>query len=152
MSSSTDHYISTLTVMWPSNQMTLPTLETSLAAAAGASPSGVVVVVINTTFASSAPSACYKSISETFSVLEKAAGLTVTLFILGFCASLLIFAPLGEFFRRRWILYTTFGLYLAFNFLCAFALNFRSLLVGSFLTGTLVSALLTNSPGVLADL
>lgn len=43
-------------------------------------------------------------------------------------------------------------LYLAFNFLCAFAPNFGSLLVGRFLTGMFVSAPLSNSPGVLADL
>ena len=41
---------------------------------------------------------------------------------------------------------------MAFNFLCAFAPNFGSLLVGRFLCGTFVSAPLSNSPGVLADL
>jgi DHA1 family multidrug resistance protein-like MFS transporter len=43
-------------------------------------------------------------------------------------------------------------MYLVFNFLCAFAPNFGSLLVGRFLTGTFASAPLSNAPGVLADI
>ncbi len=79
-------------------------------------------------------------------------GLTITLFLLGYCAGPLIFAPLSEFYGRRYIFYITFICYIAFSFLCAFAPNFGSLLVGRFLAGTFVSAPLTNAPGVLADL
>ncbi|KAI1407184.1 MFS general substrate transporter [Hypoxylon sp. FL1857] len=111
-----------------------------------------VLLVVNATFASSAVSGCFGSISKEFNVSEEAAGLTITLFLLGYCAGPLIFAPLSEFYGRRWIFYSTFLLYIAFNFLCAFAPNFGSLLVGRFLTGTFVSAPLSNSPGVLADL
>ncbi|KAK8075614.1 hypothetical protein PG997_010277 [Apiospora hydei] len=111
-----------------------------------------VLLVVNATLASSGPSGCFPSISEHFNVSEEAAGLTITLFLLGYCAGPLLFAPLSEFYGRRWIFYITFLLYLAFNFLCAFAPNFGSLLVGRFLTGTFVSAPLSNGPGVLADL
>ncbi|KAI0179070.1 MFS general substrate transporter [Hypoxylon sp. FL1284] len=111
-----------------------------------------VLLVVNATFASSSPSGCLGSISEEFNVSEEVAGLTITLFLLGYCAGPLIFAPLSEFYGRRWIFYATFLLYIAFNFLCAFAPNFGSLLVGRFLTGTFVSAPLSNGPGVLADL
>ncbi|KAL7935447.1 major facilitator superfamily domain-containing protein [Trichoderma chlorosporum] len=111
-----------------------------------------VFLVMNATFASSAPSGCFPSIAEHFHVSEEAAGLTITLFLLGYCAGPLIFAPLSELYGRRWIFYSTFSLYLAFNFLCAFAPNFGSLLVGRFLSGTFVSAPLSNGPGVLADL
>lgn len=111
-----------------------------------------VLLVMNATFASSSPSGCFHSISEDFGVSLEAAGLTITLFLLGYCAGPLLFAPLSEFYGRRWIFYITFSLYLAFNFLCAFAPNFGSLLVGRFLTGTFVSAPLSNAPGVLADL
>lgn len=78
--------------------------------------------------------------------------MTITLFLLGYCAGPLIFAPLSELYGRRWIFYITFSLYIVFNFLCAFAPNFGALLVGRFLTGTFVSAPLSNAPGVLADL
>lgn len=111
-----------------------------------------VLLVMNATYASSSPSGCLNSIAEYFHVSTEAAGLTITLFLLGYCAGPLIFAPLSEFYGRRWIFYITFALYLAFNFLCAFAPNFGSLLVGRFLTGTFVSAPLSNAPGVLADL
>ncbi|KAJ5689590.1 hypothetical protein N7462_003982 [Penicillium macrosclerotiorum] len=110
-----------------------------------------VLLVVNATFASSSPSGCFTSISKHFNVSTEVAGLTITLFLLGYCAGPLIFAPLSEFYGRRWIFYITFLLYLAFNFLCAFAPNFGSLLVGRFLTGTFVSAPLSNCPGVLAD-
>ena len=109
-------------------------------------------LVMNATYASSSPSGCFKSIAEDFQVSEVAAGLTITLFLLGYVAGPLVFAPLSECYGRRWVFYITFMLYMAFNFLCAFAPNFGSLLVGRFLTGTFVSAPLSNGPGLLADL
>ena len=112
----------------------------------------VVLLVMNATFASSSPSGCFQGIAEYFDVSMEAAGLTITLFLLGYVAGPLIFAPLSEFYGRRWIFYITFTLYLVFNFLCAFAPNFASLLIGRFLTGTFVSAPLSNGPALLSDL
>ncbi|CAG8195834.1 unnamed protein product [Penicillium nalgiovense] len=111
-----------------------------------------VLLVVNATFASSSPSGCFGSISKEFDISTEVAGLTITLFLLGYCAGPLIFAPLSEFYGRRWIFYISFAFYLAFNFLCAFAPNLGALLVGRFLAGTFVSAPLSNAPGVLADL
>lgn len=107
---------------------------------------------MNATFASSSPSGCLASISEQLHVSSEAAGLVITLFLLGYCAGPLLFAPLSEFYGRRFIFYGTFLLYFAFSFLCAFSPNFGGLLVGRFLTGTFASAALSNSPGVLADI
>lgn len=111
-----------------------------------------IFLVLNATFASSAPSGCLPSISQSFGVSQEAASLTITLFLLGYCAGPLLFAPLSEFYGRRWVFYISFTLYNLFNFLCAWAPNFGGLLVGRFLTGTFVSAPLSNAPGVLADL
>ncbi|EHA22184.1 hypothetical protein ASPNIDRAFT_192510, partial [Aspergillus niger ATCC 1015] len=111
-----------------------------------------ILLLVNATFASSSPTGCFESMSEHFGVSTEVAGLTITLFLLGYCAGPLIFAPLSEFYGRRWIFYITFLLYIAFNFLCAFAPNLGGLLVGRFLTGTFVSASLSNGPGLLADL
>ncbi|KGO73014.1 Major facilitator superfamily domain, general substrate transporter [Penicillium italicum] len=111
-----------------------------------------VLLVVNATFASSSPSGCFGSISKEFGISTEVAGLTITLFLLGYCAGPLIFAPLSEFYGRRWIFYISFAFYLSFNFLCAFAPNLGALLVGRFLAGTFVSAPLSNAPGVLADL
>ncbi|KAL2065824.1 hypothetical protein VTL71DRAFT_3494 [Oculimacula yallundae] len=111
-----------------------------------------VLLVVNATFASSGPSGTLVGISEHFHVSEVAAGLVITLFLLGYCFGPLFWAPLSEFYGRRWIFYISFTLYLVFNFLCAFANNFGALLVGRFITGTMASAPLSNAPGVLADI
>ncbi|KAF4770452.1 hypothetical protein HAV15_013179 [Penicillium sp. str.  len=112
----------------------------------------VISLVMNATFASSAPSGSFQSVSEDLHVSVEAAGLVTTLFLLGYCAGPLFWAPLPEFYGRRWIFYISFAIYLAFGFLYAFTPNFSGLLVGRFLTGTAVSAALTNAPGILADI
>lgn len=85
-------------------------------------------------------------------VSQEAAGLVITLFLLGYVAGPLLWGPLSEFYGRRYVFYVTFIAYFAFTFLCAFTPNFGGLLVGRFLTGTFASAALSNSPGVLADI
>ncbi|KAF2862871.1 MFS transporter [Piedraia hortae CBS 480.64] len=111
-----------------------------------------VLLVCNATFASSSPSGCLVGIAEHFKVSREAASLVMTMFLLGYCAGPLVWAPLSEFYGRRWIFYATFLVYLAFTFLCAFANNFASLLIGRFLSGTFASAALSNAPGVLVDI
>ena len=110
-----------------------------------------VLLVVNATMASSSPSGTLVSIAKDLHVAEEAAGLVTTLFLLGYCAGPLVFAPLSEFYGRRWVFYLTFTCYISFNFLCAFTPNFAGLLVGRFLSGTFASAPLSNAPGVLAD-
>jgi MFS family permease len=110
-----------------------------------------ILLVMNATFSSSAPSGSFQGISDDFGVSLEAAGLVTTLFLLGYCAGPLFWAPLSEFYGRRWIFHTSFALYIALGFLCAFTPNFGGLLAGRFLTGTAASAALTNSPGVLSD-
>ncbi|KAJ5799243.1 MFS general substrate transporter [Penicillium psychrosexuale] len=111
-----------------------------------------ISLVMNATFSSSAPSGSFQGISNDLHVSAEAAGLVTTLFLLGYCAGPLFWAPLSEFYGRRWIFYISFTMYLAFGFLCAFTPSFAGLLVGRFLTGTAVSAALTNAPGILADI
>ena len=111
-----------------------------------------ISMVMNATFSSSAPSGTFQGISEDLHVSSEAAGLVTTLFLLGYCAGPLLWAPLSEFYGRRPIFHISFTIYLAFGFLCAFTPNFAGLLVGRFITGTAASAALTNGPGVLADI
>lgn len=111
-----------------------------------------VLLAMNGNFASSIFSGSFDSVVEEFGVSQVAAGLTTTMFLLGFCAGPFVFAPLSEFYGRRWIFYITFIAYMAFNFLCAFPANFESLLVGRFLAGVFISAPLSTTPGVLVDL
>jgi MFS transporter, DHA1 family, multidrug resistance protein len=62
-----------------------------------------VVLVVNASYASSSPSGCIPSISEDLHVSEEVAGLVITLFLLGYCAGPLIFAPLSEFYGEHLI-------------------------------------------------
>ncbi|WXC41716.1 hypothetical protein QX201_001503 [Fusarium graminearum] len=111
-----------------------------------------VFLAMNGNFASSIFSGSVDSVVEEFGVSTVAASLTTSMFLLGFCAGPFVFAPLSEFYGRRWIFYITFIAYMAFNFLCAFPPNFRSLLVGRFLAGVFISSPLSTTPGVLVDL
>lgn len=111
-----------------------------------------VLLVVNATFASSSPSGSIEGIVEEFNVSLEVAELVITLFLLGYVFGPLLWAPLSEFYGRRYIFYLTFLGYFAFNFLCAFTSSFAGLAVGRFLTGTFCSAALSNSPGVLADI
>jgi MFS transporter, DHA1 family, multidrug resistance protein len=111
-----------------------------------------ISLVLNATYASSSPSGCLEGIAEEFGVSLIASGLVITLFLLGYCFGPLFFAPLSEFYGRRWIFYSTFVGYTTFNFLCAWAPNFGALLAGRFLSGTMASAALSNTPGVFADI
>lgn len=103
-----------------------------------------VCLVVNATFASTAPTGCLDDIAKDLHVSLEAANLVTTLFLLGYCAGPLIWAPLSEFIGRRYVFYGTFACYFAFNFLCAFTPNFGGLLAGRFLTGTLASSSLSN--------
>ena len=57
-----------------------------------------ILLVINATFASSAPTANIAGISRDFNVSAEAAGLVTTTFLLGYCAGPLVWAPLSEFY------------------------------------------------------
>ncbi|KAF7196275.1 Major facilitator superfamily multidrug transporter mdrA [Pseudocercospora fuligena] len=111
-----------------------------------------IVLVMNASMSSSAPSACLEGITEEFGVSDTVGRLTVTLFVLGFCSGPCLWAPLSEYYGRRPIFVGTFICFFAFNFLCAFTPNIAGLLVARFLCGTLVSGALSNTPGIFADL
>ncbi|ESZ91032.1 hypothetical protein SBOR_8574 [Sclerotinia borealis F-4128] len=111
-----------------------------------------VLLVVNAAFASSSPSGCLPGIEAEFDVSAEVSALVISLFLLGYCFGPLFWAPLSEFFGRKWIFYISFTLYLVFNFLCAFANNFAALCIGRFITGTMASSSLSNAPGVLADI
>ena len=131
-----------------------------------------ILLVMNATFASSAPSAVVEGISQDLHVSIEASGLVTTMFLIGFVAGPLLWGPLSEFYgyvslyarkqsksltnirstRRRIIFLITFTCNIAFGFLCAFTPNFAGLVVGRFFAAVFTSAALTNAPGVLADI
>ncbi|KAL2842038.1 major facilitator superfamily domain-containing protein [Aspergillus pseudoustus] len=111
-----------------------------------------IFLVVNATFASSSPVGCLQGIADEFDVSTSIAGLVITVFLIGYCAGPLFFAPLSEFYGRRIIFLITFTGYFVFNFLCAFAPNLGALLTGRLLCGIFASAPLTNAPGLMSDI
>lgn len=82
------------------------------------------LLVVNATFASSSPSGSLDGIAQQFDVSTEAAGLVVTLFLLGYCFGPLFWALLSEFFGRRWIFYISFTLYLGVQLSLRFCRQF----------------------------
>ncbi|RGP79412.1 hypothetical protein FLONG3_2467 [Fusarium longipes] len=111
-----------------------------------------VLLSMNGSIGSSITAASTGSIAEEFGVSRVAAGLTMSLFLLGYCAGPLIFCPLSEFYGRQWILYTTMLLYFAFTCLTAWPPNFGGLLVGRFIAGCFSSGPGTMVAGIVVDL
>jgi DHA1 family multidrug resistance protein-like MFS transporter len=57
-----------------------------------------ILLVMNATFASSAPSGAFEGIIQDLDTSVEAAGLVTTMFLLGYCAGPLIWAPFSEFY------------------------------------------------------
>jgi DHA1 family multidrug resistance protein-like MFS transporter len=58
----------------------------------------VILLVVNATFASSAPTGALEGIMKDFDVSNEVAGLVTTLFLLGYCTGPLVWAPVSEFY------------------------------------------------------
>jgi DHA1 family multidrug resistance protein-like MFS transporter len=57
-----------------------------------------ILLVMNATFASSAPTGAFQGIVQDLDISNEVAGLVTTLFLLGYCAGPLIWAPLSEYY------------------------------------------------------
>jgi DHA1 family multidrug resistance protein-like MFS transporter len=57
-----------------------------------------ILLVVNATFASSAPTGAFQGITKDLDVSNEVTGLVTTLFLLGYCTGPLIWAPASE----RW--------------------------------------------------
>jgi multidrug resistance protein len=110
------------------------------------------ILVLNATFASSAPSGLLPHMMDYFGFGEEVATLTVSLFIAGYCLGPLLWGPLSEDIGRRPVFLITFFFYAGFQIGCALSRNTASMLVFRFLSGTFAAAPLTNSGGVVGDI
>ncbi|KAG0145916.1 hypothetical protein CROQUDRAFT_45074 [Cronartium quercuum f. sp. fusiforme G11] len=111
------------------------------------------LLTINATFASSAPSSGTEAIVKHFDVSLEAATLVTSLFLFGYVAGPLIWAPLSELIGRRPVFIGTMTAYTLFQLGQALPqTNFTTLLVIRFLSGLCASAPLTNCGGLIADI
>ncbi|GAA5968906.1 hypothetical protein JCM11641_000774 [Rhodosporidiobolus odoratus] len=111
------------------------------------------LLVLNATFASSAPSNLIPSIIGHFSVSQEVGILTISVFVAGYCVGPLLWGPLSERYGRRLVFLGVWIPYIAFGGVgCALSPNIGSLIVFRFLGGCFAASPLTNSGGVIADL
>ncbi|KAF9464294.1 MFS general substrate transporter [Collybia nuda] len=110
------------------------------------------VLVLNATFASSAPSGVIKQLTERFEMSEKVATLTLSLFVTGYCVGPILWGPLSERYGRRPIFLSAFFLYVCTQLGSALAKNTASVLVFRFLGGTFAACPLSNSGALISDI
>ncbi|KAI0786660.1 MFS general substrate transporter [Abortiporus biennis] len=110
------------------------------------------ILVLNATFASSAPSGFLRDLEQYFTFSSEIGSLLIALFVGGYCVGPLLWAPLSEQYGRRPIFLITFIIYTGFQVGCALSRNTASILVFRFLGGVFASAPLTNSGGVMSDM
>ncbi|GAA5837887.1 hypothetical protein JCM5353_006454 [Sporobolomyces roseus] len=110
------------------------------------------VLVLNATFASSAPSNLIPSIIAHYGMSEEVGVLTISLFVAGYCVGPLLWGPLSERYGRRLIFLAVWLPYCGFVLGTALAQNTAQVLVFRFLSGAFASSPLTNSGGVISDM
>ncbi|KAG0696052.1 major facilitator superfamily domain-containing protein [Suillus ampliporus] len=110
------------------------------------------LLVLNATFASSAPSALVPIFIEIFGISQEVGTLTISLFVCGYCVGPLLWGPLSEQYGRRPIFIISFFVYMCFQVGCALAQNARTLLVLRFIAGTFAAAPLANSGALISDI
>ncbi|KAH9884674.1 MFS general substrate transporter [Cubamyces lactineus] len=109
-------------------------------------------LVLNATFASSAPTGVIPQLIEKFGFSVEVAKLTISLFVVGYCVGPLLWGPLSEQFGRKPVFIGSFFAYTAFQLGCALSQNTASILVFRFLGGTFAAAPLANSGAVMSDI
>ncbi|KIJ38750.1 hypothetical protein M422DRAFT_176210, partial [Sphaerobolus stellatus SS14] len=110
------------------------------------------LLTINVTFASSAPSTAVVAIMREFHVSQEAAILITSIFLCGYVAGPIIWAPFSELIGRRPVFIGTILAYTIMQIGQARANSFGTLIGTRFLAGLFASAPLTNCGGVIADI
>ncbi|KAF8900698.1 MFS polyamine transporter [Gymnopilus junonius] len=111
-----------------------------------------IVMTVNVTFASSAPSSAALKLAKVFDVPAEVGYLITTTFLLGYVFGPLFWGPGSELIGRRPILVVTMILYTLFILGQALAQNIQTLLVTRFLSGFFAVAPVNNAGGLIADI
>ncbi|CDO78123.1 hypothetical protein BN946_scf184725.g2 [Trametes cinnabarina] len=111
-----------------------------------------LLMTVNVTFASSAPSTAGEYIAAEFHASTELGYLVTSIFLCGYVCGPSLWGPGSELFGRRIIFRVTLVLYVLFHLGQALAHNMATLLVTRFLTGLFACAPLTNCGGVIVDI
>lgn len=111
-----------------------------------------ILMTVNVTFASSAPSIASEGIMQEFGISREVSDLITTTFLLGYVFGPLFWGPGSEITGRKPIFSLALTLYTLFHLGQSLAPNIQTLLVTRFLSGFFAVAPLTNCGGVIADI
>ncbi|KAJ6544474.1 MFS polyamine transporter [Mycena capillaripes] len=111
-----------------------------------------VVMTVNVTFASSAPSSATGSIMQAFDVSVEVSYLITSAFLLGYVFGPLFWGPGSELIGRRPVFIFAMSMYTILHLGQALAKNIETLLITRFLGGFFAVAPLVNAGGVIADI
>lgn len=109
------------------------------------------LILMNASFASSAPSGILGQLIEDFHLSHTLAVLIISLFVLGYCVGPLLWGPLSEQYGRKAVLLVAFFGFTAFSIASIFANTTTQVLLFRFLGGTFAAAPLTTSGAIVAD-
>ncbi|PVG00830.1 putative mfs-multidrug-resistance transporter [Serendipita vermifera] len=107
------------------------------------------LLVLNASFASSAPSGLLRTLMREFHLSQIEGTLSISLFIAGYCVGPFVWAPTSESVGRRPMFIIGFIGYFIFQIACAVAPNGLALLLFRFFGGCFAACPLTNSGAVL---
>ncbi|KAG0642276.1 major facilitator superfamily domain-containing protein [Tuber brumale] len=111
-----------------------------------------IMTVSNSTFASSLPSGAISYIREDLDITsQEIASLTISIYLVGYVVGPIFFAPVSEFYGRRWVSIVAFSWYSIMSIGCALAPNIGALLAFRFLAGIGASAPLSVAGAQIAD-
>ncbi|EJF55857.1 MFS general substrate transporter [Dichomitus squalens LYAD-421 SS1] len=110
------------------------------------------LLLLNATFASSAPEGIVTQLIEEFGFGTEVATLTIAIFIAGYCVGPLMWGPLSEEYGRKPIFIFSFIFYTGFQVGCALSQNTASIIIFRLLSGIFAAAPLANSGAVIADI
>ncbi|KAI0746294.1 MFS polyamine transporter [Daedaleopsis nitida] len=110
-----------------------------------------VLMTLNATFASSAPSSSVVRIALEFGVSTEVGYLVTSVFLCGYVVGPLLWGPGSELYGRRIVLRVSLISYFLFHLGQALATNITTLLITRFLTGVFGSSPLTICAGVIVD-
>lgn len=112
-----------------------------------------ILTVSNSTFTSSLPSGAITFIREDFGISSSVvSSLTISLYLIGYVVGPIFFAPVSEFYGRKWVSVVAFSWFTLMSIGCALAPNLGALLAFRFLSGIGASAPLSVVGGQLADI
>ena len=121
------------------------------------------MTVLNSTFASSAPSGALRRIQASLGAGQEVSILVISMYLAGYILGPIVFAPVlfwgeisdtqfSERFGRRRVFLITLGLYTLTQVGCAFAQNIETIIIMRLLGGICGSSPLVVVGGILADI